>query len=1136
MKRSGSELLFSASDLANHLACKHLTELNRAVAEGRLEAPAWLDPGLALLQERGLDHEQGYIEHLRAQGLRVVELRDMDSGTALERTQAAMREGADVIVQASLRDGRWGGRADVLLRVSEPSDLGDWSYEVVDTKLAQETRGSTVLQLCLYSHLVGRIQGRPPELMHVVKPGEGFPRESFRFADFQAYFRLVQRSLGEAVAEEPSESTYPDPVAQCDICRWWAPCDARRHRDDHLCLVAGLRTLHIGELKRQGIHTLEQFAEEPNPLRERPTRGHTEAFASAQGQAKVQLAGRRAGRLLYELLPAEPNLGLARLPEPAVGDLFFDIESDPFVGEGGLEYLLGVAVAEADGSLQYQAFWGFDQDGERRAFEGFMDFVMDHWQNHPGMHIYHFSPYEPAAVKRVMGRHGTQEAEVDRLLRAGRFVDLLAVTRQGLRASVESYSLKQLERFVEFDRTVDLHAATVALRRIACALELEVPGEITTGDREAVEGYNRDDCLSTAALRQWLEERRAELVDQEGEVVRPEVLDGEASENIEERVAAVQEVFDALVEGLPEDRSVWGTSEQGRWLLAHQLEYFRREDKCTWWEFYRMHELGHEDLLDERKAIAGLEFDTAVGGTVKCPIHRYHFPAQEAAFGLSGQLYEAGAGQVGTVDDIDLVRRTIDIKKRADAAQIHPSAILVLERVNPHPVDSALLAIARSVAECGIDGAGPFRAARDLLLKRGPRLKTAAEGALRGEGEKAVDAAVRLVLDLGCGVLPIQGPPGTGKTHAGARMIVALMRAGKLVGVTAVSHKVIRNLLDETLDAAKEAKVALGAVHKVNALSEDERRGLEEVTSNELARAGLEEGKVLGGTAWLWAREDMAESVDYLFVDEAGQMSLAHVLAVGRAARNLVLLGDPQQLEQPQRGAHPEGAEVAALVHVLDGRKTIAEEAGLFLDVTWRLHPSICGFTSELYYEDRLSARPGLEKQALAGRTPFAGSGLFYVPVAHSGNQSSSIEEIEAVDRIVAALLAPGVKWVDDQGVARRLEESSILVVAPYNAQVSALIDRLPTGVRVGTVDKFQGQQAPVVIYSMASSSAEDAPRGMSFLYNPNRLNVATSRAQCACILVATPQLMGPEGRTPEQMRWANGLCRFRELAQEVVI
>jgi uncharacterized protein len=287
---------------------------------------------------------------------------------------------------------------------------------------------------------------------------------------------------------------------------------------------------------------------------------------------------------------------------------------------------------------------------------------------------------------------------------------------------------------------------------------------------------------------------------------------------------------------------------------------------------------------------------------------------------------------------------------------------------------------------------------------------------------------------------------------------------------------------------------------------------------------------VVGGTAWLWARDDAVGKVDCLFVDEAGQLSLAHALAAARCAKNLVLLGDPRQLEQPQQGAHPEGADVAALAHVLDGRETIAEEQGLFLDVTWRLHPDLCKFTSEAFYEGRLRARPELERQAVGGDVPFAGSGLFFVPVAHEGNQSSSPEEVDAVAGIAAGLLRPGVTWTDEHGASYPLRPEDLLVVAPYNAQVGALSQRLPH-LRVGTVDKFQGQQAPVVVYSLTSSSADDAPRGMAFVFSPNRLNVATSRARCACILVGTERLFEPACRTPEQMRWANALCRYRELA-----
>lgn len=260
-------------------------------------------------------------------------------------------------------------------------------------------------------------------------------------------------------------------------------------------------------------------------------------------------------------------------------------------------------------------------------------------------------------------------------------------------------------------------------------------------------------------------------------------------------------------------------------------------------------------------------------------------------------------------------------------------------------------------------------------------------------------------------------------------------------------------------------------------------------------------------------------------------MSLANVVACAQAAKNLVLLGDPQQLEQPQKACHPDGSELSALEYLLDGHETMPEERGLFLGESWRLHPVICRFTSELFYEGRLTSHPGLEQQALAGPTPFAGSGLFYSPVVHQGNQNASPAEALRVVDIVKVLIGPGITWTNYQGISKPLTLEDVLIVAPYNAQVSEIAGRIP-GAKVGTVDKFQGQEAPVVIYSTATSSWKDAPHGMEFLFNRHRLNVATSRARCVCILVGNPALFEPECRTPEQMRMANAFCRYLELAK----
>jgi uncharacterized protein len=348
---------------------------------------------------------------------------------------------------------------------------------------------------------------------------------------------------------------------------------------------------------------------------------------------------------------------------------------------------------------------------------------------------------------------------------------------------------------------------------------------------------------------------------------------------------------------------------------------------------------------------------------------------------------------------------------------------------------------------------------------------------------------------------------------------------------------VIQNLLRSVEHEAKGRRLRVRLAHKDEPEEDEPESSVHFTNDNGEALALIESGEidVLGGTPWLWTRPEFAKSVDVLFIDEAGQMSLANALAVTQAAHGLVLLGDPQQLDQPQKGTHPDGVAVSALEHILGGPnvKTMPPERGIFLPETRRFGSKICAYTSEVFYEGKLapSRALDLERQALAGG-PIDGAGLFLVEVAHEGNRSASDEEVDAVAGLVERLLAPGSKWIDASGTAAQLLPAHVLVITPYNAQLARLAERLPAGVEVGTVDKFQGREAPVVIYSMATSSPELAPRGMEFLYSLNRLNVASSRARCACILVASPRLFEPDCRTPQQMRLANALCRYAELAR----
>ena len=726
-----------------------------------------------------------------------------------------------------------------------------------------------------------------------------------------------------------------------------------------------------------------------------------------------------------------------------------------------------------------------------------------------------------------MGRYATREDELDQLLRGKRFVDLFAVVRQGLRASVESYSIKRLEPLYGYVRETSLPDANQALAQVQALLELGDASGIDDGERLIVEAYNRDDCRSTWRLRDWLENVRASAIS-DGEIVeRPPLSEAEPSQALSERQLKIAALVDRLTFDAPDDPDERTPEQHARWILAHCLDWHRREKKVSWWDFFRLCDLPAEDLLDERAGLGGLKFVKAVGGTAKAPVHRYQFPPQETELRGGEDVCAAGGSKLGRVEDMSIGEGWLDIKKRGDSADLHPKALFAFSDIPTTVLADALLRIGGYVANHGLEATGPYQAARDLLMRNGPRVRGQP---LRVEGETALAAALRLALALDGGVLAIQGPPGSGKTYTGARMITAMVDVGLRVGVTANSHKVIRNLLDEVGRAADEIGVELTCIQRVKDRTADQPR-LRFATNNATCQSALgDDCRVAGGTAWFWAHPDAADAVDVLFVDEAAQMSLANVLAVSQAAKTIVLLGDPQQLDQPTQGTHPDGVDTSALDHMLAGHQTIPEDRGLFLEETWRLHPTICAFTSELFYEGRLHPRQGLELQEIRSTSLLCGSGLRYLPVAHTGNQSSSLEEAEVVSGLVGDFLASKPTWINREGLESPLTLDDILLIAPYNAQVFELQTRL-AGARIGTVDKFQGQEAPLAIYSMTTSSHANAPRGMDFLYSLNRLNVATSRAQCLCVLAASPMVFEADCRTPEQMRLANAYCRYLELA-----
>ena len=1124
-------LIVSPSDLTGFLECEHLTQQELAAARGEIERPERKDPELEVLTKRGLEHEARHLVELRTSHQRVVEFPFPEGSIAglteaHERTVTAMRDGVDVIYQGTFFDGRWRCHPDFLLKVDKPSKLGDFSYEVADAKLARKAKAAAVLQCCVYAEQLAAIQGVDSEYIRLFL-GDG-SEEELRLKDYGAYYRSVKRQFEETVLA-PAMATYPDPVDHCRICRWLDVCEVRRRADDHLCLVGGMRRDQTRRLNLAGIKTVTELGASPV---DEPIAGINEmALTRLRQQARLQVQQRQAESLPFEVLPPlGEHLGFQALSAPTPNDLFFDMEGDPFVGDNGLEYLFGI-LEVVEGSPRHHTFWGHDSDEEKRAFEQVVDFLIERLDRNPDLHVYHYAAYEPNALKYLASSYATREAEVDQLLRGRVLVDLYRVVRQSVRIGTESYSLKELESLYRGKRSteiVDAAGSIVAYEDWLESRDQRLLDEIAC--------YNEDDCLSTAQLRDWLEARRLEAIAQYGEIPRPGPEEAELSEtlrDIDERTAAL---VDRLLEGVPEEEDDRSHEQQALYLLAHSLNWHRREGKSEWWEYYRKCSLTDEQLVEDREAIGAIEFRGEVRPEQRSNVFRYYFdPNQEYKIGIGDQPHdprrEAGAGEVVAIDPI---AGWIELSRAVKSDAPHPTSLIPASPIPTKEQRDALMRLGQRIADHGLAGSGPYQAARDLLCLEPPRIDGVIEGApLVRAGERAKDVALLLAPRLHNSYLAIQGPPGSGKTTIGAELIVGLVKHGNRVGITANSHKVIGNLLDKTMGEARRIGHVVHAIQKADERDRCASQDVQCTNSSSTVEAALaaEDVEVVAGTPWLFARASFPAKLDYLVVDEAGQMALANVLAIAGAANNLILLGDPNQLRQPSHGIHPEGVDQSVLDHVIQERSTMPAAYGLFLETTYRLHPAVCAFISEAFYDGKLKPDDSTKGQSLAVSDGTGGLGLRYLPVEHSGNRTLSPEEVDRVNQAFRALV--GLPWTDRDGNTRPLAVEDVLVVAPYNAQVRRLIETLPDGARVGTVDKFQGQEAPVVVYSMATSSVDDAPRGMDFLFSLNRLNVAASRAQGLVIHVASPELLKARCRTPDQMRLASALCRLVEIAAD---
>lgn len=1082
--------------------CQHATTLDlRRIEIGDI-TPVQDSEEAELLQKQGDAHELGYLRSLKESGRTIIEI--PKDGLALEEsvrlTLEAMAAGPDIIFQGAFLEGDWGGYSDFLERVEQPSALGNWSYEVVDTKLKRSPDPKHILQLVLYSDLVAKIQGRMPDFAHL-QLGDG-SRFSVRLSEVASYARHTRARFEKFLIERPE--TRSEPVSGCSLCPWRDHCEDYWEAADNLALVAGMLRSQRNKLEAAGITTIAQLG----TLDRRIPNLAPETQQRLQVQAKLQTARRAGGPPQFELRPYEAGRGFALLPAPDEGDLFYDIEGDPYF-TGGLEYLHGVWFRQ-NGEWEFKAFWAHDRAAEGHSVEQLLTFFTEHLKAHPKAHIYHYANYEIAALRKLTTNHRVGEAAIDQLQRERRFVDLYKVVSGGLIASERGYSIKNLEAFYMSKRDADVATAGASVVYYERWRE--------TGDDDLlrkIEDYNRTDCVSTQLLRDWLLN-----------AVRPVSL---AWPDLAPEVRATSE-------GRVDQETIEVSKHYARFAPARErlggdvadllfdLNYFHaREDKPKYWAIFDRLAQESETLLDDLDCIASLEAVTAPIAVKQSTERTYRFPLQETKLraGKRPCIKPADLPETASLISLDVEAGTLVLRRGKKSGSLPDRLDLLPEK----PLRNSIMRDAIAAVSDGIvANDGKHQAAEHLLSRTPPQFSAGPRlNGIVNPDKDLVDEIHDAIADMDRTTLAIQGPPGTGKTYVSAFSILRLIKAGKRIAVSSNSHKAIENLLKAVAERAEANGDRPRLVHKGGDESEDGAGSahplIRVVTDNEAPE--IFSADVVGGTAWHFARYPEA-AFDYLFVDEAGQVSLANIVAMSRSARNIVLVGDPMQLPQPIQADHPGMSGQSALEYVVGDQHVIPANRGIFMPVSRRMHPGICDFISAAVYEGQLTTDEGAKLQSLSLPTGSPSVGAQLHLVEHSGRSQTCPEEIAAIKQAIEELI--GGIYHDRDGRERPISASDILVVAPYNAQVNALAQALP-GIRVGTVDKFQGQEAPVCLVSMTTSSAEELPRDIEFLFSLNRINVAVSRAQVLALVVASPRLLEVPCRTVREMMLVNTLC-----------
>ena len=1130
MKIKNDKFFVSPSDLNNFVACKYtvLNEIKYHNKEIRKSPDKANDK---LWKEMGVEHEKRHYKILKEKYKKSITIKsDLNEKDRFDETIRAIQKGYDLIYHAYLIDDNLRGEADFLIKCDTKSDLGDYSYEVYDTKITRNLKPRHITQITAYSDMLGKIQNILPEKMYLIDGSDEY--HSFKTIEYIDLFNHSKKEFIKFLSNISKEKIYPEKCSYCNLCDWKDECDKTWENDNYINLVAGSNKSQIEKLKKNKIRTVEQLSK--TKLTAIDLKINSESYKKIQLQAQLQEEKRNTGEDKIVILDSDFGKGFYKLPKPDEGDVFFDIEGYPRM-DRPFEYLHGLYYKDK-GKLKFKDLWAknYDKESEKNIFIELINFLEKRFEEYPNAHIYHYASYEKRAIRELATSYSSEfpkgDIVNDDLLRKEKYVDLFSIVSQSIRTSERDLSLKSIEKFYNFKRKADIVKADDSV--------IKYDNWIATKNekyKQDIINYNEEDCISTYLLREFLVKNKPENIDW---FVKQEEITKEGEEPNKYRRKASNKLSREEVEVDLNNRLEKKKNKTNKKFvenLKNFIGFHWKSNKPEFWEVFDRAEKTHLELEDDTECIANsVLIDDKPKVTEDGFIYSYRFNDQNYKLKEGKSAFDAhqikGLGTIYSIEENFPDKNILKILVSKRRKNVEMPSLLTLGNTMPPQVHQHDQALNKFLEDYILNDGENYKSIMDMLERKEPDIKNIKSGSILIEEDKdLITQSIEIVKNLNNSYLTIQGPPGTGKTYTSAKIIIELMKAGKKVGVTSNSHEAIKTLLIAIEQQAVDQNYEFSGMRKSKSSDKHEWKFIRNVTTGK--PLNMDSYSLFAGTSWFFVDPRMNKTLDYLFIDEAGQVALGTTIANATSADNLVLIGDQMQLSQPMRAKHEGYAKMSSLDFILGDDDTISADKGIFLNVTRRLNKKICNYISTSFYDSRLTSDPITETRSVNLKlNPIKDEGLFYVPIDHNGCSQRSDEEADLVEKTYNKIINKEFKVGDTTG---KISAKDIMVVAPYNAQANNIRERLKKkfkdDVRVGTIDLFQGQEAKVVLISMTTSDVESLPRHKDFFFSRNRLNVAISRAECVAIIIFNENLLLASASNIKEMKLINSFCKLLE-------